>query len=104
MLCTGAPVLLSRQRRRRKVAKMLVALGAGAVCGAFWILLLDTAVNPAIPDAMKAPVVLVVGVATALVAAVLLSMPSRLSQIVGLSAMVIGFHSLALPIAASRRC
>jgi len=100
VLCTGALVVLSRQRRRRKLAKVLVALVAGAVCGAFWILLLDTAVNPAIPDAMTAPIVLVAGVATALVAVVLLSRPRRLSRIVGLSAMAVGFHSLALPIAA----
>ncbi|HEX6030018.1 MAG TPA: hypothetical protein VFY90_01225 [Tepidiformaceae bacterium] len=100
VLCAGALVLVSRRRRRRKLAKILVALVAGAVCGAFWILLLDTAVNPAIPDAMNAPIVLVVGVATALVAAVLLSRVSRLSKILGLSAMAIGFHSLALPIAA----
>src|SRR5690348_12585073 len=100
VLCTGTLMLVSRQRRRRKMAKILVALVAGAVCGAFWILLLDTAVNRAIADAMKAPIVLVVGVATALVATILLSRPSRLSQILGLSAMAIGFHSLALPIAA----
>ncbi len=100
VLCTGALVFVSRQRRRRKLLKVFVALVAGAVCGAFWIMLVDTAVNPAMPEAMTAPIVLVVGVATALVAAVVLSMPSRLSRIVGLSAMAIGFHSLALPIAA----
>ena len=79
---------------------MLVTLVAGSVCGAFWILLIDTAVNPAIPDAMNEPAVLVVGVVTALVAASLLSMANHLSEMVGLSAMAMGFHSLALPIAA----
>src|SRR5260370_4718966 len=79
---------------------MLVSLGAGSVCGAFWILLVDTGVNPAIPDAMHESAVLVVGVMTALVAASLLSMANHLSEMVGLSAMAIGFHSLALPIAA----
>ena len=100
LLCTGVLVLVSRRRRRRKLAKILVPLVAGSVCGALWILLVDTAVSAAIPDAMNEPAVLAVGVVTALVAASLLSMPGRLSQVAGLSAMTIGFHSLALPLAA----
>jgi hypothetical protein len=100
LLCTGILVLVSSRRRGRKLAKILVPLVAGSVCGAFWILLVDTAVNPAMPDAMNEPIVLVVGVVTALVAASLLSMANHLSQMVGLSAMAIGFHSLALPIPA----
>ena len=100
LLCTGALVFVSSRRRRRKLVKMLVTLVAGSVCGAFWILLIDTAVTPAIPDAMNEPAVLVVGVVTALVAASLLSMANHLSEMVGLSAMAMGFHSLALPIAA----
>jgi hypothetical protein len=93
-------MLVSRRRRRRKLAKILVPLVAGSVCGALWILLVDTAANTAIPDAMNEPAVLAVGVVTALGAATLLSLPNRLSEMVGLSAMAIGFHSLALPIAA----
>ena len=100
LLCTGVLVFVSSRRRRRKLVKMLVTLVAGSVCGAFWILLIDTAVNPAIPDAMHEPAVLVIGVVTALVAASLLSMANHLSEMVGLSAMAMGFHSLALPIAA----
>jgi hypothetical protein len=100
LLCTGTLLLVSSRRRGRKLAKILVPLVAGTVCGAFWILLVDTAVNPAMPDAMNEPIVLVVGVVTALVAASLLSMANRLSQVVGLSAMAIGFHSLVLPIPA----
>jgi hypothetical protein len=100
LLCTGVLVLVSRRRRRRKLAKILVPLVAGSVCGALWILLVDTAANTAIPDAMNEPAVLAVGVVTALGAATLLSLPNRLSEMVGLSAMAIGFHSLALPIAA----
>jgi len=100
LLCTGVLVLVSRRRRRRKLAKILVPLVAGSVCGALWILLVDTAANTAIPDAMNEPVVLVVGAVTALGAASLLSMPYRLRRVVGLSAMAIGFHSLALPIVA----
>jgi hypothetical protein len=80
--------------------KRLVTLVAGSVCGPFWILLIGTAVNPAIPDAMHEPAVLAIGVVTALVAASLLSMANHLSEMVGLSAMAMGFHSLALPIAA----
>jgi len=93
-------VLVSRRRRRRKLAKILVPLVAGSVCGALWILLVDTAANTAIPDAMNEPAVLAVGVVTALGAASLLSMPNRLRRVLGLSAMAIGFHSLALPIVA----
>jgi hypothetical protein len=100
LLCTGVLVVVSRRRRRQKLAKILVPLVAGSVCGALWILLVDIAVSAAIPDAMNEPAVLAVGVVTALVAASLLSMPDRLSQVAGLSAMAIGFHSLALPIAA----
>jgi len=100
LLCTGVLVVVSRRRRRQKLAKILVPLVAGSVCGALWILLVDTAVSAAIPDAMNEPAVLAVGVVTALVAASLLSMPDRLSQVAGLSAMAIGFQSLALPIAA----
>jgi hypothetical protein len=100
LLSTGVLVLVSRRRRRRKLAKILVPLVAGSVCGALWVLLVDTAANTAIPDAMNEPAVLAVGVVTALGAAILLSMPNRLSEMVGLSAMAIGFHSLALPIAA----
>jgi hypothetical protein len=100
LLCTGVLVLVSRRRRRQKLARILVPLVAGSVCGALWILLVDTAANTAIPDAMNEPVVLVVGAVTALGAASLLSMPNRLRRVVGLSAMAIGFHSLALPIVA----
>ena len=100
LLSTGFLVFVSSRRRRRKLVKRLVTLVAGSVCGAFWILLIDTAVNPAIPDAMHEPAVLVIGMVTALVAASLLWMANHLSEMVGLSAMAMGFHSLALPIAA----
>ena len=101
LLCTGIIVLVSSRRRSRQGAKILVALGAGSVCGALWILLVDTVVHAAIPGATNEPAVLVVGVVmAALVAASLLLTPNRLSKVVGLSAMAIGFHSLALPIAA----
>jgi hypothetical protein len=100
LVCGGIIVLVSSRRRGLKLARMLVALVAGSVCGALWILLVDTVVNAPMPGAMNEPAVLVVGVVTAaLVSISLLTRPDRLSQMLGLSAMAIGFHSLALPIA-----
>jgi len=100
LLCTGFLVLVSPRRRRRKVAKMFVAVGAGSVCGALWVLLVDTVANAAGSDALDEPAVLVVGLVAALVAALLLSTPDSLTEVTGLSAMTIGLHSLALPPAA----
>jgi membrane associated rhomboid family serine protease len=100
LLFIGLQAVVSSRRRSRKLAKILVALGAGSVCGALWLLLVDTVVTPAMPDAMNTPAVLLVGVVAALATASLLAMPHRLSAVVGLSAMAIGFHCLALPIAA----
>jgi hypothetical protein len=104
LLCTWMLVLVSSGRRRRKLAKILVALGAGSVCGALWILFVDTVVNVAIPAAMNEPAVLVVGVVTALVAATLLSMPNRLSKVVGLSAMAAGTSGAVAPAVCPARC
>src|SRR5260370_14467058 len=98
LLCTGVLVLVSRRRRRRKLAKILVPLVAGSVCGALWILLVDTAANTAIPDAMHEPAVLAVVVWPALGSASLLSMPNRRSALVGLSAMALGFPGRPLPV------
>lgn len=100
LLCTGILVLVSGQRYRRKLAKILLALVAGSVCGGLWSLLVDTVVSLAGPDSLNEPAVLVVGVVTALVVAGLLSKAPGLRRMVGLSALVIGFHSLTLPIAA----
>jgi hypothetical protein len=79
---------------------MLVALVAGSVCGALWMLLVDTVANTIRTDTINESAVLLVGVVTALVAALFLSAPTSLSEVMGLSMMVIGFHCLALPIAA----
>ena len=100
LVCTGVLVFVSRRRRRRKLAKMLVALTAGLVCGAVWLLLVGTVADAAGFDAMEEPAVLVVGLVTALVAALLLSAPDSLTEVAGFSAMAIGLHSLALPVAA----
>lgn len=96
LLSTGLIVFLSVRRRQRRLAKIVVALVAGSVCGALWILLVDTAFN----ETMGRPSVFVVGVVTALVVAGLLLRPSSVNEVLGLSVMAIGFHSLALPIAA----
>jgi len=100
LLCTGFLVFISPRRRRRKVATLLLAFGAGSVCGALWVLLVDTVANAAGCDALDEPAVLVVGLVAALVAAVLLSTSDSLTEVAGLSAMTIGLHSLALPLAA----
>jgi hypothetical protein len=96
----GILVVVSRRRRRRRSESILVAVFAGSVCGALWVLLVATVVNAARPGATIGPAVLSLGAVTALGAAILLSRPARLSEVAGLSAMTIGFHSLALPIAA----
>jgi MFS family permease len=95
-------VSVFRHRRGRKRTKILVAFVAGAVCGALWMLLLDTAANTIRTDTIREWQLLLVGVvATALVVALILSSASEsLSEVAGLSMMVTGFHGLALPIAA----
>jgi hypothetical protein len=100
LLFIGLQAFVSSRRRSRKLAKIFVALVAGSVCGALWILLVDTVVDAAIPEAVNETVGLVVGVVTVLLVAAFLLTPNRLSTVVGRSAMAIGFHSLALPIAA----
>src|SRR5258705_13145781 len=86
--------------RRRPLTKMLVALVAGSVCGALWMILVDIVANTISIDTVSESVVLLVGVLATLVAALFLSAPESLSKEAGLSMIVIGFHGLALPIAA----
>ena len=101
LLCAaGILVSVVRHRRRRKLTKTLVALVAGSVCGALWMLLVDTVANAIRPDTINDSAVLLVGAVTALVAALFLSAPQSLTEVEGLSMIVIGFHSLALPISA----
>jgi ABC-type Fe3+-siderophore transport system permease subunit len=57
---------------------MLVALVAGSVCGALWMLLVDTVANTILTDTINESAVLLVGVVTALVAALFLSAPTSL--------------------------
>jgi len=101
LLCAaGILVSVVRRRRGRKLTKTLVALVAGSVCGALWMLLVDTVANAIRPDTINDSAVLLVGAVTALVAALFLSAPQSLTEVEGLSMIVIGFHSLALPISA----
>jgi hypothetical protein len=100
LLFIGLQAFVSSRRRSRRLAKVLLALVAGSACGALWMLLVDTVVNAAIRDAVNETAVRVVGVATALLVAAVLLTPNRLRTVVGRSAMVVGFHCLALPIAA----
>jgi len=100
LICTGTLLFLSSRRRRRKLAKIFVALVGAAVCGVLWILLVDTVLSATISGAMDALAMFLLGAVTmALVATGLLLRPSRLRELVGLSAIVIGFHALALPMA-----
>jgi hypothetical protein len=101
LVCTGILALVSSRRRTRKLAKIGVAVVAGLMCGALWILLVAIVVNASMPGVMNEPAVLIFGAVTAaLVAAGLLPTSYRLHKVLGLSAMVIGFHALALPLAA----
>jgi hypothetical protein len=99
LLC-AAGIIVSVFRRRRKLTRILVALVAGSVCGALWMFLVDTVANAIRTDTINDSAVLLVGAVTALVAALFLSAPESLTEVAGLSMIVIGFHSLALPIAA----
>jgi hypothetical protein len=98
LVVSGILVVVSQRRRGRRLGKILVAVFAGSLCGALWVLLVGTVANAARPGAIMGPTVLGVGVVTALGAAILLSRPDSLSSAVGLSTMTIGFHSLVLPI------
>jgi hypothetical protein len=97
---SGILALLPQRSRRRKLAKILVAVLAGSVCGALWVLVLETAIFAARPGALMGPAGLMVGAVTALGVAILLSRPGSLRVVAGRSAMTTGFHGLALPVSA----
>ena len=100
LVFTGLAGILARRARRRRLLKMLIAAVAGGVCGMLWVLFIATIRAAARTAAMTDPPLVAVGVAVTLSAAVLLSRPGRLGEVVGRSLMTIGFNSLALPIAA----
>jgi hypothetical protein len=68
LLCVAVVVLVSRRRRGQKAARIVVPLGAGSVCGALWMLLVDTVANTISIDTINESAMLLVGVLTALVA------------------------------------
>lgn len=96
---SGLALLVAWRPHRRRLLKILVAVVAGGMCGALWVLLITTVLDAAArPGALTR--VVVVGVVVALSVAVLLGRPGRLREVMGRSLMTTGFHSLALPIAA----
>jgi hypothetical protein len=100
LVFAGLAVLVDRTPSRRRLLRVLVATVAGGVCGALWVLFIATIRATARPAALTDLPVLGVGVVVAVSAAVLLSVPGRLREVVGRSLMATGFNSLALPIAA----
>jgi hypothetical protein len=100
LVISGILVVVSQRRRRRRLEEIFVAVFAGSVCGALWVLLVATVVATERPGALMGPAVLAVGVATALSAAILLARRDSLRGVTGLSAMTIGFHSFMFPIGA----
>ena len=59
LLCAaGTLVSVFRRRRGRKLMKTLVALVAGSVCGALWMLLVDTVANAIRTDTINDSAVL----------------------------------------------
>jgi hypothetical protein len=84
LLCAaGILVSVFRRRRGRKLTRILVVLVAGSVCGALWMLLVDTAASAIRTDTINDSAVLLVGAVTALVAALFLSAPESLSEVAG---------------------
>ena len=64
------------------------------------MLLVDTAANTIHLDTIRWWAVLLVGMVTALLVTLVLSVSATPSDVAGLSMIVVGFHSLALPLAA----
>jgi hypothetical protein len=95
---SGLAAFVALRPRRRRLLKILVAVGAGGMCGVLWVLLITTVLHEvARPGLTK---LVVVGVVVASCVAVLLGRAGHLREIMGRSLMTTGFHSLALPIAA----
>jgi hypothetical protein len=95
---SGFLVVVSQRRRRRQLGAIFVAVFAGSMCGALWVMLVAIVVAAPRPGALMGPAGLAVGVVTALGVAILLSTRDSLRGVAGLSAMTIGFHSLMFPI------
>jgi hypothetical protein len=98
LVVSGLAALVAERPHRRRLLKVLVAVGAGGMCGILWVLLITTVLHEAARPALTKLVV--VGVVVAASVAVLLGRAGHLREIAGRSLMTAGFHSLALPIAA----
>lgn len=100
LVFAGLVLLVDRRRSRRRLLKVLIATVAGSVCGTLWVLCIATIRAAARPVVLTDLPLIGVGVVVAVSAALLLSGPGRLREVVGRALMVAGFNSLALPVAA----
>jgi hypothetical protein len=85
-------------RERRNLG---AALLAGLLCGGLWIAYATMILDVARPGAMTLPLALGVGVVTGLAVAAFCWRPGTSRQIWGHVAFTVGFHALALPVAAA---
>lgn len=85
-----------RERRNLGAATL-----AGLLCGGLWILLATTVMDVVRPGVMTVPVALGVGGVPGLAVAALCWKPGTPRQIWGRVALTVGFHALALPVAAA---
>ncbi len=77
------------------------AVVGGIACGVLWMLLAATILEIVRPSLLKPLVLLVVGVLTGLAAAAVCWRPGTPRQVWARVALTIGFHALALPVAAA---
>lgn len=93
----------SRDMRRpnRERRNLGAALLAGLVCGGLWMLFATTILAVARPGMTTVPVTLGVWGVTGLAVAALCWSPGTPRQIWGRLALTVGFHALALPVAAA---
>lgn len=88
--------------RPHRERRSLGAAGlAGLACGGLWIAVAITILGVARPGMMTVPLALGVGGVTGLAMAVLCWRPGTSRQIWGRVALTVGFHALALPVAAA---
>jgi hypothetical protein len=80
---SGIWVVVSRERRRRRVGKILVAGLAGSACGALWVLFIHTAFNVVRPGPVTSGALALLGVVTGLSAAMFLLRLGSLRAVVG---------------------
>lgn len=87
--------------RDRPDARYGAALVAGALCGGLWALMVGIVLDAAGPGTFSIPLLAAVWAATGLAAAALLARPGSPRQRWGRAAIVLGFHGVALPVAAA---